>query len=210
MTSKLSFFMFFVFNAFFIISGLNKIYTAGDALTSLIFLIFTSYLIWSVNKVVTYYKGGVRDGFWAYYFKFLLDALLIIGKEKRLGTNKFFRYASVFLSACGAFIAFSIVIYGIINSIDFTQGLFLHFFQVILYIVIYPLLYLILHQLIFPNFQHKIQENLRRFLGLKFMYLFVYIFTFLDPIFGWLFILFIIWIETKITLSYKQNAVVTV
>jgi len=207
MRSKLSFAVLFLVNTFCIISGLNIIKTVTDAATSLVLFIAIIYFVWSMNKVIMYYQKGITEPFLRYYFQYVLDAIEFIGKEKRLGSNKFFRFASVSLSILGFIIGISVIVYGVSNTVVFNKALFLHLLNIVLYLAVYPLVYLFFHNLVFHSNMSNIREKLVGFFTLKFVYLFIYLFTFLTPV-GWFCMLWLIFIETKVMSMNKEIRVI--
>ena len=147
----------------------------------------------------------MKDGgsFIRHYFNYALTAIDTFGKERRLGPTKFFRIANVSLSAfIGASVIF-FLIYHNISITSFSQDLILKYIYVFLYVTAYPLGVLFLRTLTSSGASTGLIEKFLAFFPLRFVQLFMYIFTFLSPV-VWLVIVFLSYIVTRSTTPHKE------
>ncbi len=199
MLEKLSFFVFFLLDLFFVVSGLLYLRSFPEAIWGLLFLVFVWYIMWSANKIRMYIQEKSEVSFAHYYFNYVLTAIDTIGKDIHFGPTRFYRIASMSLSTLGGVIGISTVIFlnydNIVTALG-TKGLLVRYAILFLYISVYPLVTLFLRTLASSSNTTGRIGKLLEFFPLRFTQLFMYIFTFLTPV-AWIAVAFLSYIITK-------------
>lgn len=184
-------------------SGLLYLRSLEEAIFGLLFLVFVWFIMWSIHKTEMYLKEG-KGSFVRYYFRYLLTAINIIGKEKALGPTKFFRITMASLAAIVGISTILVLMYYNISTAIITRELLFRYAHVFLYVSVYPLLALVLRTLASGETTTGLIERFLTFFPLKFVQLFCYMFTFLTPV-GWVPIAFLSYIGTKSTALHREQ-----
>jgi hypothetical protein len=199
---KLSPFVFFTLDLFFVASGLLYLRNPHEAIWGFLFLIFMWYLLWSINKIrlyILYTKENNQASFTKHYFTYVAGAIDVIGNDKQFGSTKFLRLTTFFLSTIGGLVGIGTVIFlnyeTVIAAIG-TKEMLSRYILLFLYISVYPLVTLFVHTLASGSNTAGLLSRLLAFFPLRFTQLFMYLFTFLSP-FAWIGIAFLSYIVTK-------------
>lgn len=209
MFARLSFLSFFLLDVYFVVSGLLYLKSFGETIVGLLFLIFVWYIMWSANKIRMYVKEKNKVSFFRYYFNYLLTAIDRIINDRRFGSTRFLMIASISLSALGGCIGIGTVFflnYTNMVLVFTNHDLFIKYVHVFLYVSIYPLLALTFRTLTSGGTITQIRERFLTFFPLKFVQMYLYMFTFLTPV-AWIAVTFLSYINAKSTGSVRISTI---
>ena len=202
MFRKLFFLGYFLFNGFYIISGLTMMRGLYGPAINFIYLILFLYIVWSIKKIYLYTRiKNDQKGFLRYYFSYLIDAIYIIGEDRSFGPSPTVNYLLVLLSVIGGIGGLSIAVVGVWQSINLSEA-FLSNTPIFFYLVIIPAGYAVLASLIVKS-KKPLTEVIFASVMIKIFFFFLYALAVVMPP-VWFMIFFCIFLDTKITLQQRN------